>query len=107
MRHIQFEQNFNNKLLTDSFVHIALPPVRPVPESHAKGPIIISVNNQPDTFARVELVDILRLKFGQLLSIHTLPSHGMLCHEFAKWWSTKHPNCDSDTPIAVYYYKKI
>lgn len=107
MKHIQFESNFNNKLQNDSFVHISIAPASAVPESKAAEPIIISVTNQPDIFARVQLVDICRLNFHQLLSIHTLPSHGMLCHEFAEWWCSKHPNCRADTPMAIYYYKKI
>lgn len=107
MKHIQFEKNFNNKLQSDSFVHISLAPATGVTESKAAEPIIISVTGKPDIFARVQLVDILRLKFHQLLSIHTLPSHGMLCHDFAEWWACKYPNCQADTQIAVYYYKRI
>jgi hypothetical protein len=107
MKHIQFDYNYNNKLQSEAFVHISTAPAGGVPESKAKGPITISVIDHPEISVTVELVDICRLNFCQLLSIHTLPSHGMLCDEFAEWWCKKYPNCVSDTAMAVYYYKKI
>jgi hypothetical protein len=108
MRTIEFETNYNQKLNNNSFVHISLAPFGPVPESKLSESITICVLDTPGLQVTVQLKDICRLKLCQLLSIHTLPSHGLVYDDFIAWWKLKYPKYESDdTPVAVYYYVRL
>lgn len=108
MRSIKLETNFNNKVSSNCFVHISIAPKIEVGESKLTEPIMISFVDNPDLKIEARLIDICRLTLSQLLSIHTIPSHGLLCPDFVEWWCLKYPDYSSpSTPLAVYYYKTI
>jgi hypothetical protein len=107
MRSIEYATNYNNKLSTDCFVHITFEPKQFIPERLLSEPLLITVADEPSLRVKVITLDICRLKLMELRSIHTLPSHGILCYEFVSWWMNKYKNCSPETKLAIYYHKKV
>lgn len=106
-RRMVLDTNFNHKLGSDLFVHITVPPREGVSESNLLEPIEIEVRDDPDFTCTVHLYDLYRVPLGQLRDVYTLPSHGLTSDEFKEWWMARFPGTDLDTPMAVYYFKKI
>ena len=107
MRKIIFETDFNHKLQSDAFVHIAPAPASPVPESALADPILLEVRDDPSLLLKVIIMDIHRLPLCKLVNAYTLPSHGLYANDFIEWWMNKYPTATAEAPMAVYFYKKM
>lgn len=107
MRKIILDTDFNHKLLSDAFVHIAPAPVNPVPESALTDPILLEVRDNPALQLKVKVMDIHRMPLCKLVNAYTLPSHGLYANDFIDWWLNKFPGTPPEAPMAVYFYKKI
>lgn len=105
---ITLSTNFNNKLGCEVFLHISFAPPSPLPESHIKN-TLIEIRTADESFppVTVELIDICRVPLGNIHSMASLASHAMDYHEFYNWFCDQYPLAGCNTPVAVYYYKKI
>lgn len=101
------ETNLIHKLTADLFVHISLPPREPIPESRLLEPVEVLVKDDASVHCWVQLEDLLRLTLGRLRNDHTLPSHGLTADDFRQWWMSRFPGSTLDTPLTVYYFRKI
>lgn len=101
-------QNLNNKLNGSVMVHLDLAPWAAIPERLLDNNVVefqTQDNSYPPT--RWQLVDLYRTEFGKVSSIITWPSHGMDVADCYSWIKKIHPELNTQTPMAIYYYKKI
>ena len=99
--------NYNNKLSCDAFVHIDQAPQSSIPERLVKETIIeIYTKDSSHPPVKVKLMDICRISLAQVRDAFTYPSHGLDGYEYYKWYQKEHPEANSDTKLAVYFYKK-
>lgn len=105
---VVFPTNINGKLVCSAMVHVSAPPVGNVYESILAQAVIeihTADNSCPPTTWKLD--DICRLKFCELQNCFTWPSHGVDVFDFYKYFMIEHPEVNSETPMAVYFYHKI
>lgn len=98
--------NLNSKLSCDHFLHIAVAPGNPVPESKMCQIYQIEVMDQSHPPVEAELLFFNRFQLGSAVDVFTMPSHGMDAFDFINWYLEQNPSADYHTELAVYYYKK-
>ncbi|THU34229.1 hypothetical protein FAM09_24740 [Niastella caeni] len=105
---INWPTNFNNKLACDCMIHIDIAPKAHV-SAHVLESTIIEIIIADESYpaTKWKLESIYPLKLFQLTSVSSMPSHGMESFEFAKWFLTNNVGANSQTEIAIYYYRKM
>lgn len=105
---IYLQTNYNNKLDCPSFIHIDAAP-RVKPKYAQMDNTIIEIRTKDDSHGpvQVKLEDIMLMKVKDLFCLITWPSHGMRSWEFTHWLMEQKPELNMETPIAIYYYKKL
>lgn len=89
-------------------VHIDLAPSQKVPDQVLQETIIeIITDDESSPPTQWKLESIYPLKLHQLTSVSTLPSHGLESFEFAKWFIYNNAGSNTNTEVAVYYYRKL
>ncbi len=103
-----FLTNLNNKLHNEAMVHLDLAPWSDVSESVLAN-TIVEIRTKDNSYppSRWQVNDLYRAPFGKMTSLITWPSHGMDQADCYSYLKAIHPDINTDTPMAVYYYKKI
>lgn len=99
--------NFNNKLHCNCMIHIDIAPRTTIPESTLEKSVIefqTQDNSYPPTSWK--LIDLSRVTLNNVNSVYTWQSHAMDAFDWITWFKGLHPDLNSDTPLAIYYYKK-
>lgn len=95
--------NYNNRLATDVFIHIA---AAPGSISESKLPVPVMVEEIGTAIFPAELIDFARCHLYELNSITTYLSHGKSREEFMKDYLSIDGHDQLDQ-IAIFIYKKI
>jgi len=106
---ILWETNFNHKMDCQSCIHITIFPEgkdRPEPESLKTTIYTITTKDGSHKPIDVVIDDIIFLQVKDLLSLFTIPSHGMCIGQFLKYFGEKHPTATEDTPVMICTYTK-
>ena len=101
---IRLKTNYNNKLGSQAFVHVAPIRAASIPESKMNQVYTIETEDGSHPPVDYRLFDLLRVELGKLCSLHTLPSHGVECFDFIDNFLKEQPETKLDLPMAVYYY---
>lgn len=105
---VHWTTNFNKKLACDCMIHVDNAPRQQVTE-HVLTSTIVEIitedGSHPPTKWKLE--SIYWLQLHQLTSVTTLPSHGLESFDFAKWFIINNEGANSQTEVAVYYYRKL
>lgn len=102
------QTNFNNKLACECFTHIDLAPSKGIPESVAASTdILVTTEDNSHAPVTVRLFDMARFPLSQIHSAFTFQSHGMTAQEFTLWLMNARKGVNTETPMAIYFYKKI
>ena len=113
-------KNLNNRLLCDTFLHIAAAPGKtilestfPIPvkvsEPSISGPVSLTAINvsSPEVISfEADIIDIARMDLLALSSLITVPASGMDREMFIKSWLADHPNATMNDKMAIYIFKK-
>ena len=87
-------------------VDVNFAPSKPVRESDMRDTVFL-ITWDDGSQAHYQLVDIYRFTMANYCTHFTWPSHGMDFYDFYTWWKEQHPEIDSETVMAAYFYKKI
>lgn len=89
-------------------VHIDLAPSQQIPDKVLQETLIeIRTVDESHPPTQWKLESIYTLQLHQLTSVSTLPSHGIESFEFAKWFISNNEGSNTQSKVAVYYYRKV
>jgi hypothetical protein len=99
--------NHNNKLAGEYFIVIDFAPApERIPKRSQVEQKLYSAKHNDETIF-VKIIDLLPVQFKQLTDHITLWANAKTYIEFKQEWFAQHPHCTEETPMMVYYYKKV
>lgn len=108
LKTINWLTNYNKKLACNCMVHIDLAPSQQIPDKVLQETLIeIRTVDESHPPTQWKLESIYTLQLHQLTSVSTLPSHGIESFEFAKWFISNNEGSNTQSKVAVYYYRKV
>lgn len=97
-------KNDNNRLHCLAFTQLHFAPPVAIRESDLSQVYVVNVDNG-EVF--LKMVDLVRVPFEHISSVHTIPAAGKQSDEWKKDWLKLYPSTNANTMMAVYMYQRL